>query len=110
MSDEIFYIKTGDTAPALEYELHPRTVDLTGASVVFNLKDREGNVVVSRGTGQVLTATTRPKVGYPWQAGDTAGAGAGRFYGEFEVTFADGSVGTFPGDDFIDVRITDDIA
>lgn len=108
MADEVFYIKTNDTAPSLRYALLPRTVDLTGASVVFNMRNRQGTVKVSRGSATVVTATGTPTVEYPWQAGDTDTEG--RFYGEFEVTFADTTVGTFPNDDEIDIKISDDIA
>lgn len=108
MADEVFYIKTNDTAPKLRYALLPRTVDLTGASVVFNMRNRQGTVKVSRGSATVVTATGTPTVEYSWQAGDTDTEG--RFYGEFEVTFVDTTVGTFPNDDEIDIKISDDIA
>lgn len=108
MSDDVFYIKTNDTAPALRYELLPRSVDLTGASVVFNMKDRNGVVKVSRGSGTIVTATGKPTVEYLWQAADTNTDG--RFYGEFEVTFSDATIGTFPSDDEISIKISEDIA
>lgn len=105
---DVFYIKTNDTSPALRYALLPRTTDLSGATVVFNLRDRQGTVKVSRGSATVVTATGTPTVEYPWQAGDTDTEG--RFYGEFEVTFGDGAVGTFPNSEEILVKISEDIA
>lgn len=108
MSDK-FYIKQGDTSPAIRYELLPRSVDLTGAgSVVFNMRDKGTQTVkVSRGVGSVVTATGTPTVQYAWDAADTDTVGD--FEGEFEVEFADGSIGTFPNKGYIDIEIGDDI-
>lgn len=104
-----FYIKRNDLDPSIAYELTPKTVDLTGASVVFNMKDASGTVKVSRGSGSVVTATGTPLIKYDWVSGDTDTAGT--FYGEFEVTYASGRPGTFPnGEDDIEIVISEDIA
>ena len=109
MADEVFYIKQGDTSPALRYELLPRSVNLTGAGyVVFNLWDRNKTVIVNRSAAVVVTASGTPTVEYRWSLGDTDEVGL--FQGEFEVQFADGKKGTFPNDGYIAVKITDDIA
>jgi len=103
-----FYIKRNDTSPSLLYALTPLTVDLTGAAVVFNMRNESGTVVISREAAVVVTATGTPTVRYDWQAGDTDTAGAYRF--EFEVTYADDTVETFPNYSFGDVTISEDIA
>lgn len=108
---KVFRIKRNDRDPSIAYELTPRSLDLTGASVVFNMKDASGAVKISRGTGSVTTATGTPTVQYNWSSGDTDTAGT--FYGEFEVTFSSGRPGTFPNgepDPFIEIVIAEDIA
>lgn len=109
MSDK-FYIKQGDTSPALQFELLPRSVDLTGASaIVFNMWKKDTQTVkVNRGGGSIVTASGTPTVRYSWEAEDTDTVGD--FEGEFEVTFADGSIGTFPNKGYIDIVIGEDIA
>lgn len=105
---ETFYLKTGDTSPSLLSTLSPDTVDLTGASVVFNMRLNSGAVKVSRAAAVIVTETGTPTVRYDWQAADTDTAG---FYSaEFEVTYAGGAVETFPNSDFIAVSITGGIA
>lgn len=89
-----FYIKRGDTGPALRYDLLPSTVDLTGASVVFNMRG-----AVDRAPVRIVTASP-PVVEYEWQAGDTATTGLRP--AEFEVTYPGGLVETFPTGDSIE--------
>lgn len=106
-----FYIKEGDTSPAIEYALTPTDIVLTAASVVLNMKDRRGNVKVSRQAGTITddgAASDTPKVQYDWASADTDTAGT--YYAEFEVTYADATVETFPNDGFITVVIKKDIA
>jgi hypothetical protein len=105
---EMFYLKEGDTSPSLVYSLSPATVDLTGATVVFNMRLNNGAVKVNRAAAVIVTETGTPTVRYDWNAADTDTAG---FYSaEFEVTYAGGAVETFPNSDFIAVSITGDIA
>ena len=107
MSDETFYIKRGDTLFFLEYILEgPTGLNLTGASVLFKMRNRNGAVVFSR-AATVAVATGNPTVRYVWQAGDTTTAGL--FEGEFEVTFSGGQIKTFPDPGFIPIRISEDI-
>ncbi len=105
----VFQLKEGDTSPSLSYALSPTSIDLTGASVVFNMMDRRGTVKVNRAAATITTATGTPTVQYDWQAADTDTAGVYR--GEFEVTYADTTVETFPnGLAYIPVIIGKDIA
>ena len=105
---ETFYLTKGDTSPSLLYALTPTTVDLTGATVRFNMLLNGGAVKISRAAAVVVTQTGTPTVRYDWNAADTDTAG---FYSaEFEVTYAGGAVETFPNSDFIVVAITGDIA
>lgn len=98
---QVFTIKRNDTAPALRYALLPDTVDLTGAAVVFNM--RGGPV---RAAATVVTVNP-PVVEYPWQASDTQKEGV--YLAEFEVTYADGAVETFPTTNDLIVKIVPDL-
>lgn len=106
MSD-VFFIKRGDTSPSLRYALEPATVDLTGASVQFQWRKR-GSETFNARAASIVTATGTPTVQHTWQAGDTDTAGL--FQGEFRVTFADGSIESFPNVDFIEIRISGDVS
>jgi hypothetical protein len=102
-----FYLKTGDTSPSLEYALSPASVDLTDATVFFNMRGRDG-VKISRAAAVVVTPTGSPTVRYDWQASNTDVPGS--FTAEFEVVYPGGAIETFPNRDFILVTITEDIA
>lgn len=103
-----FTIKRGDTSPSLLYALSPASVILTGASVVFNMRAADGTPKIARKAAVVQTATGQPTVRYDWVAADTDVAGM--FQAEFEIAYTDGTIETFPSDDFILVKITGDIA
>lgn len=107
---ETFYIKKGDTSPALLVDLTPTGVDITGATaVVFNMRARNGGAVkISRAAASIVTPTNPARVRYDWTAINTDTVG--NYDGEFEVTRADGSVETFPNDSYITIQITGDIA
>ena len=104
-----FTIKQNDTSPSLLYAIQPTSIDLTGATVVFNMRNQVTNVVqVSRKAAIVVTATGTPTVQYDWDEADTQTSG--QFEAEFEVTHSNGRVETFPQRGFIGITITDDIA
>jgi len=106
--DDAFYIKEGDTSPALRYTLSP-TVDLTGATVRFSMRVRgQATPLLDRVAATVVAPATGGVVQYDWQAGNTGTAG---FYdAEFEVTYADSTIETFPNRGFIPVLVDGDIA
>jgi hypothetical protein len=104
---ETFHIKRGDTAPAIRYALDPTSVVLTGATVRFQMRQRNGASVVDS-PAAIITATGTPTVEYVWQASDTATAGL--YEAEFRVTYADSRIETFPNVGFIAVRISEDVA
>ena len=101
----MFDIKAGDTSPALLYSLVPVTTSLLGASVEFRMRRAGGPTVVQ--APAVIVSTSPPVVRYDWQPGDTAAAGLCQ--AEFVVTYADGSVGTFPNLEFIPVSVNDSV-
>jgi hypothetical protein len=93
---DTFYLKSEDTAPVLEATLTDASgepIDLTGASVLFKMATpRNGETVVD--TSARIADASAGLVRYPWAAEDTAEPG--RYRAEFVVTYADGSIETFP--------------
>lgn len=90
-----FTIKQGDTSPSLRVTLKDgalNPIDLTGATVFFHMKSVSGELKVSTQAGIVDGASGI--VQYIWTPNDTDTVGT--YYIEFEVTYADGSVETFP--------------
>lgn len=103
---DAFYIKRGDTSPKLIYTLSP-LVNLTGASVVFNMRKTGQANIVNRGVAAIVAPASAGVVSYAWTAPDTALAGT--FIGEFEVTYADGTIETYPNSGYLNVMISDDL-
>jgi hypothetical protein len=105
-----FVIKQGDTSPDFVADLkHPdkSVVVLTGATVKFHMRSsRRGSTPVVGNASIVndLTGTVK----YEWAASDTASTGD--YEVEFEVTFADGKIETYPNEGYLDVSIDGEIA
>lgn len=110
MPSTSFHITKNDTAPPIQATLKAGTpaaaVDLTGASVQFHMKDAAGVVKVDAAAS--ITDATAGEVEYAWQVGDTDTAG--RFQAEWEVTFPDATVRTFPTPGVTTVVIHGEIA
>jgi len=106
----IFYIKENDTSPALRAVLKDSdgvAVDLTGASVRFHMRNTSNNNVVVDKAATIVTAASGI-VAYNWQADDITVVG--QFEIEFEVTFSDGGIQTFPNQGYGTVVVADDLA
>jgi hypothetical protein len=104
-----FYIKQNDTSPAMLATLQDadgNAVNLTGATVRFHMRAVGGAQVVVDQSATVVTAIDG-LVRYNWIADDTDTIGS--YQAEFEVTYADASIETFPNDGYIRVEIIDDI-
>lgn len=99
---EQFTIKRGDTSPSIAFDLisDGAPVDLTGATVKFIMAGRIN-------TAAAIEDAAAGTVRYDWQPIDTAVSGV--FNAEFEVTFADGKVETFPQAEYIQVVIKADL-
>lgn len=100
----IFDMKRGDTSPALRWAIET-AVDLTGASVLFQMRVRRG-ATVTNATAQIASISP-PVLRYNWVSADTATPGT--YEGEFRVTYADGTTETFPNRGFITIRIGEDV-
>lgn len=105
-----FYIKQNDTSPIIQATLKDASdelIDLTGASVRFHMR-KIGNTTAKVDSAATVEDALNGVVSYAWQAADTDTIGT--FQCEFEVTYIDGGIETFPNSKFITVEITDDIA
>jgi hypothetical protein len=104
-----FYIKQNDTGPAMLATLQDASgnaINLVGASVRFHMRSVMGGNPVVDAAATVVTAASGI-VRYNWVSADTNTIGT--YQAEFEVTYADASIETFPNDSYIPVQIIDDI-
>jgi len=105
-----FYIKQNDTSPALLATLQDAdgiAVNITGAAIRFHMR-QIGSTAVDVDAAAVIVTALDGLVRYDWQAADTATIGS--YQAEFEVTYSDGTIETFPNDGYIRVEIIKDIA
>ena len=105
-----FYLKRGDTSNDLQVTLTDddgTAVDVTGATIVFNMKHVNSNTLkVNRGAVTLVTPASGI-VKYVWSAANVNVAG--KYRGEFEVTYANAKVQTFPNDSELMIEIRDDL-
>ena len=107
---EVFYIKQNDTSPAIGgtcKDADGNAVTVTSATVAFHMRDAVTGAVVVDAAGSVVSGPAGT-IQYEWDAADTATAG--RYKAEFEVTYSDGKIETFPNSGYVTVIIGDDIA
>lgn len=106
-----FSTKQHDTKPwVFTLKENGSGVDLTGAStVVIHMLDSALNSVINGGTVTPdADQTTYPgKCSYPPVAGDVDASG--EFSAEFEVTWGDGTISTFPHDGYETITIHPDL-
>lgn len=104
-----FYVKQNDTAPSIRATLKDGdddAIDLTGASVRFHMRSIGGTSAKVDSAATIVTAASGI-VQYDWVAADTDTVGT--YQAEFEVTYSDTRIETFPNNGYIVVEITDDI-
>jgi len=105
-----FYIKQNDTSPAMLATLqdaNANAINLTGTTVRFHMR-RIGSSQILVDAAAIVVTPLQGLVRYDWTATDTESTGS--FQAEFEVTYADETIETFPNDGYIRVEIADDIA
>lgn len=106
-----FVIKRNDRRPALAKTLTDSAgnpVDLTGSSVKLIITAiATGTVKVNTAASIVNPPGTDGKVSYAWAAGNTDTPGD--YWGEFEVTFGDGTKESFPNDRHMRIRVTEEL-
>lgn len=104
-----FLIKRNDTSRSLKF--YPKASpasNFTGATAVFNMRERKGSTKVSRASATISSDSGGTYFQFDWSASDTDTAGD--FEAEFEVTLANSAVETYPNSTWIDVKVTEDIA
>ena len=110
MPEETFYIKENDTASFLTRDLKDAfgaPVNVTGAAVVFSMRVKPAGTVKVDEQGCTIVTAGIGRVRYEWTAANTNTAD--EYEGEFQVTYANGKIQTFPNDGYIPIVITDDI-
>lgn len=86
MDIDIFYLTQGDRLPKLRRQLigpDGNPLDLTGATVVINMKGQLG-MKITNGACAVIAPATSGWVEYAWTAADTNAAG--EFAAKFRAT------------------------
>lgn len=105
-----FTLKAGDTSPSITATLtdeNDQPVTLTGSTVRFHMASSPGAEPTVDTDAEVTSGETG-EVRYTWTPADTAEHGL--YYAEFEVTYSDNSVETFPNDGYITVYIAPQLA
>lgn len=103
---EKFYIKRGDTSPAIMYEL-PKDMNLAFAEVKIKMRNRRTKEMKIDRSAASIANTTPAIVYYDWTEADTDTAGI--YDAEFEITYVDNTVETVPNNEYIVVVITEDL-
>lgn len=105
-----FYIKQNDTSPSIGATLkdgESNVIDLTDANVKFHMRPVGGSTVaVDRAA--VILSPTEGTVRYEWLDGDTVATGV--YQAEFEVTYVNGTIETFPNDGYITVQVLPELS
>ena len=96
-----FTLKRGNTSPAIQATLTDgdgAAVVLTGATVRFHMRADGGDPALAADVDApaVIVAAAGGQVRYDWAPADVDVAGW--FRAEWEVTYGDGAVETFPND------------
>jgi hypothetical protein len=110
MPEETFYIKQNDTASFLTRDLKDAfgsPVNVTGATVVFSMREKPAGTVKVDAQAAVVVAAGTGRVRYEWTAANTNTAN--EYEGEFQVTYADGKIQSFPNYGHIPIIVTDDV-
>jgi hypothetical protein len=112
MPEETFYIKQNDTASFLTRDLKDAfgaPVNVTGAAIKFSMRVKPaGTMKVTTQDGVIVNAGIG-RIRYEWNSSDGDTNTADEYEGEFQVTYANGKIQTFPNDGHIPIVVTDDI-
>lgn len=112
-----FYIKQGDTLEPINVSLtddagNLTTRNLTGAAIEFHMRALDGTLLVAAGAASLVSNTDKTVV-YQWIAGDTDVASPSLtrpHQAEFQVTYLDGNIETFPNASNINIHVFEQVA
>lgn len=99
-------MRKGDTWPPLRatlIEADGNPIDLTGATVTFQMEDDNNNEVIN--SSAIIESSSEGKVRYDWSPNDTDEVGT--FEGDFVIEFPSGQIATVPNREYIPIYITD---
>ena len=112
MTKTTFEMVKGDRKPSVLATLKysdGTTVDLTGCTAKFHMK--KGATVKVNASATIISPPTNGQVRYDWIIGDTdvtlEADGYVLYEAEFEITFADGKVMTFPTKAEFEIKFRD---
>lgn len=103
-----FTIKQNDTSPSILATLtdgNNTAINLTSATVRMHMKSLEG--VIKIDSAATVINAVEGIVRYDWVAGDTDTHGT--YYVEFEVTYSDDAVETFPNTGSLSVVVVKEL-
>jgi hypothetical protein len=103
MSHQVFYIKTGDTAPSVEaiLKIDNVPIDLTDATALrFKMSNGLDEVAV-------IVDAEAGSVRYDWGSGQTSTAGV--YDAEFEITWTGGGIQTVPSKGYMKIYVAEDL-
>lgn len=103
-----YKFKQKDTFPPIQETLtrsDGTVVNLTGSYIRFTMSTDYGKLLLT-GNATIVNANTG-QVKYEWQENDLSYPGG--CYGEFEVTYPNGSVETFPNNTYIKIKVLPDL-
>ena len=80
---------------------------MTGASVVFSMRVQPAGTTKVDKQSVTVNDASAGDLQYDWASANTNTADV--YEGEFQVTYADTSVQTFPNDGYILIAVTDDV-
>lgn len=103
-----FTTKRGDYRAAIKASLKDTSgqpVNLTNCTVKFVMADLRNRVKINRNA--IIQDAINGVVWFIFEANEVDEAGM--FRGEFEVTYADGRVETFPNEGYITIQINSDL-
>lgn len=99
-----FTLKQNDTSPSIQATLKDASgsaVDISGATVKFHMKSIDGTLKIDEAA--TVVNASGGVVKYDWTSADTDVVGT--YYAEFQVSYADLTVETFPNSGNIVIQI-----
>lgn len=112
MPEPDYYLKRGDVGGILGIVCRDANGDaenVTGATVTFRMRPAVlGDTVIDAEAS--VDDGDDGLVSYTFAEGDTDTLAAGLYLAEFQVTFQDNSVTTFPNGGYVNVMVTSDVA